>query len=422
MIMLLKNKGITLTLMAFLGTFGVSFSQNNLEFYLKAARENNPDIKENLAMVEKSGVQQNIIKAEYQKPKVFVSGNVNYSPLFPNKDDPKAIGYDVAITNQSLYSCLLNIQQPIFNQSIRKTISEQNMLIGKTNSEKAKLTLHQLEKNVTDRYILSYQSLNQIAFVTKIKGQLEQQKKIIEALAARGIYKKSDILLMDISIESQAAELSNLQAIYNRNIFFLNEICGITGNNDIKLVAPQFELKPNEIKSQFLEKFRLDSIQEVSNVNVANLKYKPQFSLYGNTGLNAIELSGIQRKFGVGVGFAMFIPIYDGHQKKYTKKIANINLEVINNYRKDFLIQKSNRLQAVLSDLSLTEQKIFEINSQLKNYKKLFEIYKIELQTGDLEIINYMNTLKSYITAQHDLTISETNKLLTINENNYYNW
>ena len=62
------------------------------------------------------------------------------------------------------------------------------------------------------------------------------------------------------------------------------------------------------------------------------------------------------------------------------------------------------------------------IRSQLKNYEKLMELYKTELQTGELQIIDYMNTVKSYTVAQRDLTISETNKMLIINENNYYNW
>lgn len=416
-----KSTRLALTLLA-LFIFSFGYAQNNLEFYLKAARENNPIVKENLSMVEKSGVKQNIIDAEYQKPKVFMSGNVNYSPLIPNKDDPKAFGYDVAITDGGLYSCLLNVQQPIFNQPTRETLSEQNKLLGETNAEKAKRTIHQLEKDVTDRYILSCQSLNQIDFVKKLIEQLEQQKIIIEALAIQGIYKKSDILLIDISIQNQAAELNNLQAIYNRNIYLLNEMCGITGNADVKLSVPQIELKIVQEQSRFLEKFRLDSLQEVYKLNVDNLKYKPQFNLYGNTGLNAIVLSGIQRKFGVGIGIAMIIPIYDGHQKKYSKQITDINLGVITNYRNDFLIQKNNRQQAVLSDLELTEKKIQEIKSQLENYKKLLELYKIELQSGEIEIINYMNTLKSYIAAQHDLTISETNKLLTINENNFYNW
>jgi len=417
-----KNKRLKTTALFMFLAVCTGFSQNTLDYYLKTARDNNPTIKENLALTEKAVIQQDIVKAEFRKPKVFATGEINYSPLVPNKDDPNAIGYDVAITDGALYAGLVNIQQPVFNKSIYETLGRQAEVAGEAGADKAKLTLHQLEKEVTDQYIVSYQSLNQINFVNNIKNQLVQQKAVIETLAANGIYKRSDILLIEIEIQNQATEINNLQAIYNRNIYALNELCGLKENAGATLSAPQIELKTDDAPSQFLEKFRLDSLQQVYNLEVSNLKYKPQVNIYGNTGLQAIEFSGIQRKFGVGVGMTLAIPIYDGHQKDFTRKQTEINLGVIDGYRQNFLVQKSNRQQAILSDLKLKEEKINMIRSQLKNYEKLMELYKTELQTGELQIIDYMNTVKSYTVAQRDLTISETNKMLIINENNYYNW
>ena len=417
-----KNKRLKTTALFMFLAVCTGFSQNTLDYYLKTARDNNPTIKENLALTEKAVIQQDIVKAEFRKPKVFATGEINYSPLVPNKDDPNAIGYDVAITDGALYAGLVNIQQPVFNKSIYETLGRQAEVAGEAGADKAKLTLHQLEKEVTDQYIVSYQSLNQITFVSNIKNQLIQQKAVIETLAANGIYKRSDILLIEIEIQNQATEINNLQAIYNRNIYALNELCGLKENAGATLSAPQIELKTDDAPSQFLEKFRLDSLQQVYNLEVSNLKYKPQVNIYGNTGLQAIEFSGIQRKFGVGVGMILAIPIYDGHQKDFTRKQTEINLGVIDSYRQNFLVQKSNRQQAILSDLKLKEEKINMIRSQLKNYEKLMELYKTELQTGELQIIDYMNTVKSYTVAQRDLTISETNKMLIINENNYYNW
>jgi len=98
------EKRLELTFLYLFLAISVGFSQDNLDYYLKAAKENNPTIKENLALTEKAGIQQNIIKAEFQSPKVFATGDINYSPLIPNKDDPKAIGYDVAVTDGGLYS------------------------------------------------------------------------------------------------------------------------------------------------------------------------------------------------------------------------------------------------------------------------------------------------------------------------------
>ena len=419
---LIKKKRIGLTLFSIFWIVNIGFSQNTLNFYLKAARENNPVVKENLSLKEKAAIQGKMIKAEYQGPKVYTSGEANYSPLIPNKDDPKAVGYDVAITDGGLIAANLNVLQPIFNSTIRQTLSQQAQASGEAGVVKATLTLHQLEKEVTDQYIVAYQSLSQIEFTKNLMNQLLKQKETIEALAKNGIYKSSDILLLDIEIQNQAAQLNNLQSVYNQNIYALNSQCGIKGQSIVELTSPDIKLSNDNRQSKFLDKFRSDSLQEAFNLQVSNLKYKPKFNIYGNTGLKAIEFSGIQRKFGASVGVTMLIPIYDGHQRGYNQQQANINLQVIDNYKQNFIIQKNNRQQAILSSLDLIEKKIEIINSQLRNYEKLIGLYKNELQAGNLEIINYMNTIRSFTSLQNDLSVNKTNKLLIINENNYYNW
>ncbi|OIP84441.1 MAG: hypothetical protein AUK44_02650 [Porphyromonadaceae bacterium CG2_30_38_12] len=418
----LKILRIGFVLFVLFGAVTSGFSQNSLDFYLNAARQNNPNIKEHQAQTKKSIIQKNIINAEYTAPKVSLNAEINYSPLFPNKSDSKAIGFDVAVTDGGLYAVLLNVRQPIFNKAITEMLHKQAAIVGETGDNNVKVTLHQLEREITDQYIVSYQSLNQINFVNNLTIQLQQQKEIIDAFATKGIYKQLDILLIDIEIQRQKTELSNLQAIYNRNIYKLNDLCGISSNIPAKLTNPHIEIKPEIQQSQFLEQFRLDSLKEVSDLEVANLKYKLQFNLYGNTGMMAIDLNGIQRKIGFGVGVTMAVPLYDGNQKKYTCQQFELKLSVIGNYKQNFLVQKSNRKQGILSDLKLMEQKNSQIRSQLTNYEKLLELYKIELQTGELELINYLNVIKSFTEAKNSLTISETNKLLIISESNYYNW
>lgn len=417
-----KFKPLGLILLFLLIPVCNGLTQNNLDYYLKAARENNPGIKENLSQVEKAALQEKIIKAEFRGPKVFLSGDIFYPPLLPNKNDPKAVGYDAAITDGGLISALVNVHQPVFNKEIVKTLNNQAKVTGELGADQARTAQHLLEKEVIDQYIASYQSWSQIAFMKDLTHQMTQQKVLIEALAGQGIYKKSDILLIDIEILRQTSDINNLQAIYNQNIYSLNEICGITGNEDVILTAPQIQFRADTIQSRFLEKFRLDSLQIKTNLDVANLKYKPQFNLYGNTGINAIEFPGIQRKFGVGAGLSMIIPIYDGHQFNYLQEQANIDLRVNNNYRQNFLIQKSNHQQAIQSNLKLLEQKIKTIESQLNEYQKLIELYKSELRTGELKIIDFMNTIRLYAGVQQDLVTCESSKMLIINDNNFYNW
>ena len=363
------NRKIGLTLLVTVCFVQIGMAQNTLDFYLKAAKENSPVVKENISLQEKALIQKKRIEAEYHGPKVYASGEVNYSPLLPDKDDPKAVGYDVAITDGGLIAANVNVLQPILNTAVRESLIKQNEATAQSGIVQSEINLHQIEKEVTDQYILSYESRSQLEYSKNIKEQLQRQKEIVETLAKSGLYKSSDVILLDIEIQNQTVQISQMQSVYNQNIFSLYSLCGIKGQSDVELTQPNLQINEAVFQSKFLDRYRSDSLKEVLNLQVSNLKYKPQVSLYGNTGLMSTGLSGIQRKFGAAIGLTVSVPIYDGHQKNYNQEQSDINLQVIDNYKQDFLIRKNNRKQAILSSLNLIDKRIEVINSQLQNYE-----------------------------------------------------
>lgn len=398
------------------------FTQYTLEYYLKAAKENNPSIKENFAMADKAVINEKRAKAENIGPQAYISGDIFYPPMIGNKNDPDAIGYDPAITDGGLYSLLFNVTQPLFTKSVNEVMINRAKLTGDLNREKAVLVSRQIEKNVTEQYVLAFQDLIQINFIQSLIYRLEEQKKIIEALAEKGIYMASDVLLTEIQIQAQKTEMNKFKSSYLKNISGLNDLCGLKQETDVVLTPPGISLNPFVRESRFNERFRLDSLQEVFNLRSLNLKYKPHVNLYGNMGINAIELPGIQRRAGMGFGISLILPVYDGNQKQLNSGETEINLRIINNYRQNFLTMRENQQKAVLAELQLIDDRISIINDQILSYEKLISLFDLKLRAGELEIINYLNVIKSYISAKNDLTLSETSRLLIINESNYYNW
>jgi len=192
----------------------------------------------------------------------------------------------------------------------------------------------------------------------------------------------------------------------------LNDLCGLNDDTNVILAAPDIILNPLVTESHFHNRFKLDSLLEVCNLEALNLKYKPRVNFYGNMGINAIELPNIQRKAGMGLGISVIVPIYDGHQKNLNLSESNINLKIIDNYKQNFLTIKSNRQKAIISELRSTDERIEMIKTQLHNYEELIELYTAKLRTGEIKIIDFMNIIKSYISAKHDLTINETNRFL----------
>jgi len=413
---------ISVLLFLFLFTGKLCCSQNALEYYLKAAFENNPVLKENESMAAKTNIAGNIIKAEYRKPQVFLTGDIFYPPMYPDKNDPDAIGYDIAITDGGLYSALLNVRQPIFNKSVLETNNLKIETEKKIFLERSKLTKHELEKQVTEKYIITYKYLSQVGFNENIKNLLEQQRIVIRNLAEKGILQQSDLMLINIAIQNMVIELTELRSAFERSFGDLNELCGLPNIIVNRLTVPDISLNILNYQSQFLNRFSLDSLHTIISLDVANLKYKPQINLYANTGINAIEIPGIQRKFGAGFGMNLVIPIYDGHQKKYAGQETAIDIGIIDNYKQNFIIQKETRLKAILNDIKNIDDKINAYNLQIDNYESLIEVYKAKLNTGQINMMDYLNILKSYLTLKNELALSETNKLLIINENNYFNW
>ena len=422
MIFHIKGKIIKILLLLLLLAGELSYSQNTLDYYLNAAFANNPELKENEGMAAKTDIRGNIIKAEYRQPQVYFTGDIFYPPMYPDKNDPDAIGYDIAITDGGLYSTLLNVRQPVFNKSVLETNNLKLETEKRIYLEKSKLTKHELEKQVTEKYIIAYKYLSQIGFNENIMNLLEQQRTIIKSLAEKGILQQSDLMLINIAIQNMIIEITDLRSAYERNLGDLNELCGLPNIIVKELTVPDIFPEFGNKQSLFLNRFVLDSLQAVYNLDVANLRYKPQLNFYASTGINAIEIPGIQRKFGAGFGVNLIIPIYDGHQKKLAGQETAIDIGIIDNYKQNFIIRKETRLEAILNDIKNIDDKIMAYKLQSNNYESLIELYKAKLNTGQINMMDYLNILKSYLTLKNELALSETNKLLIINENNYYNW
>ncbi|MGE5410098.1 MAG: TolC family protein, partial [Clostridiales bacterium] len=96
-------------------------AQNSLQYYLAAAFQNNPSIKENKNNIQIRNLDRSLNNAQYNLPQVSLTANYLFTPYFNNNPvvttspDPKAIGYDASVTNGGLYSAQVNVTKNIFN-------------------------------------------------------------------------------------------------------------------------------------------------------------------------------------------------------------------------------------------------------------------------------------------------------------------
>jgi outer membrane protein TolC len=144
--------------------------------------------------------------------------------------------------------------------------------------------------------------------------------------------------------------------------------------------------------------------------------------LFFNTGLNAVEVNNIQRKFGISAGINFSLPILDGGQKDITRQQSIIEEKTLGDYKnfmaQDVFLQRKNTLERISS----LKNNLNDLEEQLKDYNNLLDISKKQLREGNLSMIEYLTLLRNYIDLQRKHITTMISYQLEINNYNYWNW
>jgi outer membrane protein TolC len=404
------------------------FAQNNLEFYLNRAYEYSPALNEikNLESVNK--LQNELNYSQNSAFQTYLSANYLFAPFFNDKKiivsvnpDPNAIGYDVGITNGGLYSAQLNIEKNIFNGGLTNALENQIGIQQKQYKFNYELEKRNLQKQITDQYLTSYRSLMFYHLTKEILQNVEDQLNITGELVEKGYANSQSYLLLKIELQSQKMALKENFQQYKNDLLQLNSLCGIKDTQTVFIDSVSISRNDLKTNFRFLEKFNLDSSATANQQILFETKYQPQVKIFFNTGLNAMELNRIQRKFGLSAGIDLQLPIFDGGQKNITRQQNEILLSSINNYKQYAATNIENQKQAVLSSINLIQNNLVSINTQLNDYNELIRISKMQLNVGDISMIEYLSILKNYIDLRKLKIDKEINLQLEINNFNYWN-
>ncbi len=409
------------------------FAQKDLLFYIEQAKVNSPLIQDNKNQSAAARLEIDRLKAFYTKSQLSVTGTYNFSPVISHDNGKSELllnpesadnysGYDIAASNGGVYQGLLNLNQPLFNGDRYKASAEQVLIGSQMNDNTSQLTAHDLERFITDQYILCLQDYKQTQYLNNLVTIISDQKKIAVKLVENGIAKQSDLTLLNIEQKTQQAAVNAFRATYRRDLMDLRVLCGIADTT--YQVLEEINLQPNEevTSSKFTERYRLDSLNLVATQKIFELKYKPLVGAFANTGLNAVYAPSIPNRFGFSLGLNFSINLTDGNQRSITQQRTSILMKSTQAYKKFFYTQNDVRKNRILRELQSVGERLTILEDQLKEYQSLLEFYKQELSRGQISVINYVTTLKSFVITQRDLVLLQTNKQLLINLYNYWNW
>jgi outer membrane protein TolC len=403
-------------------------AQNDLQFYLTSAFRNNPSLKESQNNIRVKNLDKSLNKAEHMYPQISLTANYLFVPYFNNdkivtaNPDPNAIGYDASVTNGGLYSAQVNVTKNLFNGGVVDAFNNQADLQIKSNEFNYQLTKHNLEKDVIDQYINCWQAQELFILSTSTADTLKQQLGITKNLMTKGLVKQSDYLLLKIEFETQ--ELAALQALasFKSAIYQLNVLAGIQDTANVVLDTIKLNKTVISGPSKFFNQYENDSLLILSQQDVFETKYYPQFNLFFNAGLNAVDLNDIQRKFGLSAGFNFSLPIYDGSQKSITRQQSQINLNTIVSNRKSQEILLKNKIKESSSQVEYYGSSLQSIASQLEDYNKIIILLNSELMHGQLSMVEYITITKNYFDLKKNEISSSAAYQLAVNQFNYWNW
>ena len=406
----------------------------DLAFYIEQAKINSPLIQDNKNQSEAAHLEAERLKAFYTKAQVSLTASYLFAPVItrdngnskldlnPSGASENYSGYDLAASNGGVYQGLLNINQPLFNGSRYATTAEQTLIGAQINQNTIQLTAHDLEKFITDQYVLCLQDYKQTEYLNSLVKIINDQKNVVSKLVENGIAKQSDLSLLVIEQKTQLTALNTFKATYRRDLMDLRVLCGIADTTYQVLVNINLQPTEDVVVSRFAEKYRLDSLNLVAAQKVFELKYKPVVGAFANTGLNAVYAPTIPNRLGLSAGVNFTMNLNDGKQRNIIQQRTAVLMRSTSLYKNFFYNQNSVRKNRILTELKSIDERLTLTEDQIKEYQKLLEFYKQELSRGQISVINYISVLKSMTITQRDFVLLQTNKELLTNLYNYWNW
>jgi len=330
-------------------------------------------------------------------------------------------GYDEAITNGGTYSSLVSVTQPLFT---KKRISGQLQTIELLNQAlklNTKITILDLKKSITAQYLTAYTDFTQNQFNQSVLELLTREQKTVKALVDKGIYLVTDYMNLQILIRAQSITIVQSLIQLKNDLALLNLLCGISEQQEIKLVKPVLTVpnNPGQENSPVLAQFRIDSLKNRNSRLLIDLNYRPKLNVFADGGFNGIAPENIPHNFGASIGVNFTVPVFDGRQRKLQYEKIDLAENTRINYKRYYSSQYRIQFDQLNNQLKMTEHLLGEINSQISEQERLIELYRIELEKGLVRFLDFIAVFNNYTATKVTFLVTEVNRLQIINQLNY---
>lgn len=419
--------GLSLSLLTFRAPLP---AQQNLAYYLDQGRANNPYARQLDRRQAAAALEMQKISAQYEQPSLALAGDILIAPYFFNyrrivalsaNPDPRAFGYDAAITNGGNYSGQVEADYPILTKKIRQPLLDQQVTAQRQAANQRIILELNLEQEITAGYLNALLIQQQMEYLRQVIGQLQQQRELVRRLADRGVRTITDLQLLDIEIQTQQYQLGSLRIQLRQAMLTLTTSAGMADTTLYHLDTVQLAIRREDNPSVFLENNRLDSLAARNDEAVFNTRYLPQVNAYANAGLNAVEWENAYRRVGISGGLRLSWLLRDGGQRSLNEQQVQLRLLDAHDIREFVDRQVLQNRQSLRLLLSESRENIDRLTQQVQSYESVLNALQRELASGQVSVIDYLNVWRSYNDLFLQRTLAEGQLLLLVNELNYWN-
>lgn len=405
------------------------FAQSSLELFLDSALVSNPDAAAIQSQIRSYQFANQMISAEQQAPKAYISSEVLIAPYLNNggrfidtEPSAQAIGYDVGITNGGLYSLLFNIEIPLLKGKQVTHLQEQNQL--EVNKLKTRLSMieNELARSVGNLY---FDALTQQVTMENNRSNLSllnEEFQIIKSLTTKGLYRISDYKLMELELRSDSINLNTSVHDFELSVRQLKVACGIHNRAISRLTETTVEItKPRSTPSLFTQSFAYDSLASIAQQNVFNDRYLPLLNVYANSGLNSTSIPQLQRHVGASAGVQLTYNLFDGHQKKINQQQQLLQADAAVRQKDLKINEVVGQTEAYLQNINSTRIELSRQKQIQQQYGDLLKIYQSEVRSAQISVVDFIAFMKKYREMNLAVRLKEIMLNKLINEYNYWN-
>jgi outer membrane protein TolC len=403
-----------LILLFFSLTIVAKSQSRNLDFYIKEGLRNSPLLNDFRNQINSAASDSLLIRAA-KMPLVEAKSQLQYSPVYDN------FGYDEVITDGGNYTAVMGVSQNIFN---KKELSNKYQSVGLQRlaiDNSAKLSAYELNKLITDQYLISYSIYSDLQFNMTFLKLSREENDIISQFVQKGVYRQTDYLSLLLETQSQEILVSQLEGQLRKEQVFLNRLCGLNDTTIFDLEEPHLEIRgfPDILKSPGFIQYKIDSLRIENEKTAIDIRYKPKVNWFADAGFLTSNPWNFYKHFGYSAGISLNFPVYDGKQKIIEKQKLDLNENSRRTYEESYRKQYFLQIRQLLEELSTLDKTAEQTIKQLETADQLVKALKAQLETGIIQMTDYINAIKNFRTINRNLILVNIRKLQVVNEMNY---